>query len=285
MTDDPLPKHEAQPTKDEQMRLFLDRDFESGISHKRKNEDRDDGSVDLGRRQERIIAHLDAQIQSGTNLLAIGSKREKEMDKDELQNGDQEPPSNDKDESSDKVQCPKPLDADSPSAKRQRRHEEGATAMGINEVTDETDVVNNENSGQKLKAARPQHESLKTSTLFIGGLHPRVAKIHLEKLFSKYGTIQRLDLKITSSSNYCFCQMQSIAQAQRAMEELDGRMLLNKRLVVKSSHGQSRHTNQSMQTPDQRSTSNSDGSLQNQQRQIEDKIKKLKRKIDSNSSS
>jgi hypothetical protein len=61
-------------------------------------------------------------------------------------------------------------------------------------------------------------------------------------------------------------------------------MLLNKRLVVKPSHGQSKHMNQSMQTPDQRATNNSDGSLQKQQRQIEDKIQKLKRKIKSSNS-
>jgi RNA recognition motif-containing protein len=208
------------------------------------------------------------------------------MDKDELKNRDQKRPSDEKDESSsDKVHCPKTLEDDSPSAKRQRLYEEGAAATEGNDVRGETDVVNNESSEQKLNAARPQHESLKTSTLFVGGLHPRIAKIHLEKLFSKYGTVERLDLKTTSTSHYCFCQMQSIAQAQKAMEELDGRMLLNKRLAVKPSHGQSKHTNQSMQTPDQRLTNNSDGNLHNQQRQIEEKIKKLKRKIESNSSS
>ena len=224
-------------------------------------------------------------MQAGTTLLAIGGEKEKEMDKDELRNRDQKRPSDEKDESSDKVHCPKPLDAGSPSAKRQRLYEEGATAVAEDEVRGEPDAVNNESSEQKLKAARPQHESLKTSTLFVGGLHPRIAKIHLEKLFSKYGTIQRLDMKPTSTSNYCFCQLQSIAQAQRAMEELDGKMLLNKRLVVKPSHGQSRHASQNMQTPNERSTGNSGGSLQNQQRQIEDKIKKLKRKINSSSSS
>lgn len=244
-----------------------------------------DGSVDFGRRSERIIAHLYAQIQATTILQAIGSKKEKEMDKDQLKNLDQKRPSDEKDESSDKVNCPKTLDDDSPSAKRQRVYEDGSAETGGDGVKGETDAVDNKSSEQNLKAARPQHESLKTSTLFVGGLHPRIAKIHLEKLFSKYGTIERLDFKTTSTSHYCFCQLQSIAQAQRAMGELNGRMLLNKRLVVKPAHGQSKYANQGMQTPDQRSTNNSGENLQNQQRQIEDKIRKLKRKIESNSSS
>mmetsp|Transcript_22195 Transcript_22195/g.46650 ORF Transcript_22195/g.46650 Transcript_22195/m.46650 type:complete len:89 (+) Transcript_22195:293-559(+) len=37
-------------------------------------------------------------------------------------------------------------------------------------------------------------------------------------------------------SRYCFVEYESIESAQKAMDNLDGRMLLRKRLVVKPSH-------------------------------------------------
>jgi RNA recognition motif-containing protein len=93
------------------------------------------------------------------------------------------------------------------------------------------------NTAARLSGAPP---SPSTCTIYIGGLHPRVAQVHLEKLLQPYGTIRRLQLCVpkhqtaSSSSNhhYAFCEYASIEQAQVAMNTLHGRTLLGKTLTV-----------------------------------------------------
>ena len=81
-------------------------------------------------------------------------------------------------------------------------------------------------------------QRLTSKTVFVTGLAPNLATIHIEKLFSKFGTIERLDIKTSdkTGSRYCFCEMDTIENAQKAMDNLNGRMLLHKRLVVQPAH-------------------------------------------------
>lgn len=106
------------------------------------------------------------------------------------------------------------------------------------------------------------------STLYIGGLDPRVLKVHLEKMLGRYGTIQRLHCVYRDSNRgpsnhgvagrsphhpqqdrshnnnqnnnnnhhqywFAFCQMATVAQAEAARRALDGQILLGKHLVVR----------------------------------------------------
>ena len=103
-----------------------------------------------------------------------------------------------------------------------------------------------------------------TSTLFVGSLHPRIADLHLQKLFSPYGPINRIHIvthktaavpknnnlegksKIPSkyaftsqqSKGYAFVEYDNIDSARMAMSRLDGRSLLGKNLVVRPARKQ-----------------------------------------------
>jgi RNA recognition motif-containing protein len=139
-----------------------------------------------------------------------------------------------------------------------------------------------ENSSEVRKgptaSSRPLAPVLKNSTLYIGNLHPKVAKIHLEKLMEKFGTIERLHTKVTSTSSFAFCEMKTIEEAQKAMASLDGITLLGKRLVVKPSHDSNQGPVSSQQSGDTKSKPNA-RTLQNQRQQLDAKIAQLKRKI------
>jgi RNA recognition motif-containing protein len=67
-------------------------------------------------------------------------------------------------------------------------------------------------------------------TLYIGGLHPRVAQAHLEKLLQPFGDIQRLDF--LEKRGICFCQYSSQNEARAAQTALHGRTLLGRVLKV-----------------------------------------------------
>jgi len=85
-----------------------------------------------------------------------------------------------------------------------------------------------------------------TNTLFVGNLHRSITDTHLHKLFQPYGTIQRVFQvyhKENDNSNhkirpgqpkgYAFVEYESIQQAKNAIQHLDQRMLLQRKLVVR----------------------------------------------------
>mmetsp|Transcript_11765 Transcript_11765/g.18649 ORF Transcript_11765/g.18649 Transcript_11765/m.18649 type:complete len:253 (+) Transcript_11765:158-916(+) len=103
------------------------------------------------------------------------------------------------------------------------------------------------------------HSSCDTSSLFVGGLHPRIADLHLQKLFSPYGEIVRINIvthnpndskpnvhskskippKYTAglqqSKGYAFVEYTNIESARLAMSRLDGRQLMGRSLAVRPS--------------------------------------------------
>jgi RNA recognition motif-containing protein len=178
-----------------------------------------------------------------------------------------------------------------PAAKRQRVSPAASASAIISSSIDEepleTDIDDSQQQQQQQQQPKPTHtpqhfEKLKTRTLYIGGLHPRVAKIHLEKLMQKFGTMDRLDVKITPTTHFAFCEYQSIAQAQAAMVALDGRMLLGKRLMVKPANAQS--TNSTMQHAATSSTAgtalSSPANINREKQRVEDKIQQVRQKIE-----
>lgn len=83
----------------------------------------------------------------------------------------------------------------------------------------------------------------KVCTIFIGGLHPRIMEAHIEKMCLPYGSIQRLHL--CDRKGYAFCQFASADQATAAMQALDGRGLLGRRLMVRPAHSDQQQQQQS----------------------------------------
>ena len=101
-----------------------------------------------------------------------------------------------------------------------------------------------------------------TPSLFVGGLHPRISDLHLQKLFCPYGTIVRIHIAthnpsiqdkpnssnysksqmpakyiagLQQSKGYAFVEYNSIESARLAISRLDGRALMGKTLAVRPS--------------------------------------------------
>ena len=74
-------------------------------------------------------------------------------------------------------------------------------------------------------AAAQAVPTLSHPTLFVGNLHPKIARIHLEKLLDKFGTIERIH--IVTAKGFAFCEFSRSSQAQAAMRQLHGRILLD----------------------------------------------------------
>jgi len=82
----------------------------------------------------------------------------------------------------------------------------------------------------------PHRQSIATSpSLFVVGFNHAINKTHVQKLFSKIGKVERISGFMTTQNSqrrYCFVELDSIESAQKAMDILNGRMLLRERLVV-----------------------------------------------------
>jgi RNA recognition motif-containing protein len=95
-----------------------------------------------------------------------------------------------------------------------------------------------------------QNNRATSNTLFMTGISQSLSKLHVEKLFGKFGNVRRVDIKTSKTGTiFCFCEMDSMENAQKAMDNLNGRMLLRHRLVVQPAHertGFSRQTQVSL---------------------------------------
>lgn len=111
---------------------------------------------------------------------------------------------------------------------------------------------------QQLPKQQPHKDPSVTSSLptsrrlFIGNLHPRVSKAHLEKLLQPYWSTSSssskiMDIRLCFHPNgqprgFAFCEFPTPHDAQAAIQALHGRTLLSRRLIVQeasNSHGSS----------------------------------------------
>jgi RNA recognition motif-containing protein len=117
-----------------------------------------------------------------------------------------------------------------------------------------------------------------TCTVYVGGIHSRMAQVHLEKLMKPYGTTKRLHLCIKNNGrNFAFCEYERVEDAMAAVHALHGRRLLGNTLAVRPAHQESkmgllRHNGGSH-------NSNKPMDLKQEQRAIDSKIEALKRKL------
>uniref|UniRef100_A0A7S4N508 RRM domain-containing protein n=1 Tax=Odontella aurita TaxID=265563 RepID=A0A7S4N508_9STRA len=131
----------------------------------------------------------------------------------------------------------------------------------------------------------------RTSTLFVGGLHPRVADVHLQKLFQPYGTITRIfQVKhkegslIGQPKGYAFVEFLTVDSARSAIKRIDGRMLLGRTLHVRPAHNKT----EGGATPDENAGAGGSGgskptdtrSLRKEKSEVESKIEAVKRAIE-----
>ena len=124
------------------------------------------------------------------------------------------------------------------SPKRQRT-DDSTQRMSSND-TKPSSTANESSTAATSSAAEAMASKCQTATLFVGNLHPRIGDAHLTKLFSPYGTLNRVSLvKIGASGQpkgYAFVEFASVESARMAIRRVDGRMLLNKMLAVRPAH-------------------------------------------------
>ncbi len=79
-----------------------------------------------------------------------------------------------------------------------------------------------------------------TKTLYVSNLHPRIAEAHLQKLFGKFGTVERIHFvrkpnlrNVRKPFTFAFVKYASNISAKTAIENIHDRLLLGEKLVVR----------------------------------------------------
>ena len=111
-----------------------------------------------------------------------------------------------------------------------------------------------------------------TTTVYVGGLHARIAQVHLEKLMKPYGTTKRLHLCNKNGRHFAFCEYEQVEEAKAAVKALHGRRLLRNTLSVRPAH---KENNLGILRNEIRKPLD----INQERRAIEGKIEALKRKL------
>uniref|UniRef100_A0A3B4BM06 Probable RNA-binding protein 18 n=1 Tax=Periophthalmus magnuspinnatus TaxID=409849 RepID=A0A3B4BM06_9GOBI len=83
--------------------------------------------------------------------------------------------------------------------------------------------------------------------LWIGNIDPKITEYHLVKLLEKFGKVKQFDFLFHKSGplegqprGYCFVNFSTREEAERAIQRLNGKLALSKKLVVRWAHAQVR---------------------------------------------
>ncbi|XP_077593930.1 putative RNA-binding protein 18 [Stigmatopora nigra] len=83
--------------------------------------------------------------------------------------------------------------------------------------------------------------------LWIGNIDPKITEYHLVKLLEKFGHVKQFDFLFHKSGplegqprGYCFVNFNTKEEAERAIQCLNGKLALSKKLVVRWAHAQVR---------------------------------------------
>ncbi|KAM3599394.1 uncharacterized protein V6R79_004824 [Siganus canaliculatus] len=83
--------------------------------------------------------------------------------------------------------------------------------------------------------------------LWIGNIDPKITEYHLVKLLEKFGSVKQFDFLFHKSGplegqprGYCFVNFNTREEAERAIQCLNGKLALSKKLVVRWAHAQVR---------------------------------------------
>ncbi|XP_053196392.1 probable RNA-binding protein 18 isoform X1 [Scomber japonicus] len=83
--------------------------------------------------------------------------------------------------------------------------------------------------------------------LWIGNIDPKITEYHLVKLLEKFGNVKQFDFLFHKSGpmegqprGYCFVNFNTREEAERAIQCLNGKLALSKKLVVRWAHAQVR---------------------------------------------
>ncbi|XP_041095635.1 probable RNA-binding protein 18 [Polyodon spathula] len=81
--------------------------------------------------------------------------------------------------------------------------------------------------------------------LWIGNIDPKITEYNLVKLLERFGKVKQFDFLFHKSGplegqprGYCFVNFETKEEAERAIQRLNGKLALSKKLVVRWAHAQ-----------------------------------------------
>lgn len=118
----------------------------------------------------------------------------------------------------------------------------------MNDAADQDDSTNAiiGNSSRKRPLISESQEYSKTlpeaftDTVYVSNLHPRIAEVHLQKLFERFGEIKKIQVlrKQVSRPSIAFVEFECSLQAvQNAIDKVNGQKLLGLTLHVSPAYG------------------------------------------------
>jgi RNA recognition motif-containing protein len=121
------------------------------------------------------------------------------------------------------------------------KEEPKQAAENSNESTTSTKTAAPDTEDNHSTNARQRTRVVATSTsLFVTGFASAIHQGHLDRLFSKFGRPERItnlmQKKTSAESRYCFVEYDTIENAQKAIDNLNGRVLAHRRLLVRPAH-------------------------------------------------
>lgn len=125
--------------------------------------------------------------------------------------------------------------------------------------------------------------------LWIGNIDPKITEYHLVKLLEKFGKVKQFDFLFHKSGplegqprGYCFVNFSTREEAERAIQRLNGKLALSKKLVVRWAHAQrfeSFHNEKSMPSSLEPSSSGGGDSLPANNLSTSAKIRAIEAKL------
>jgi RNA recognition motif-containing protein len=121
--------------------------------------------------------------------------------------------------------------------KKEEEKESESKPTKSNDTVDEPELELDPKDEPTETDTKSQPEKLTFASIVLFGLHPLVTKPKLEKLMEKFGPIEQIDVKMAFASRYGCCEYKSIEDAQKAMDVLNGRGLMGKKIMVRPGSG------------------------------------------------
>jgi RNA recognition motif-containing protein len=81
---------------------------------------------------------------------------------------------------------------------------------------------------------KEENTEMKGSKLYVGNLNYDAAEPDLEKVFAEHGTVK--SVKIIEGRGFGFVEMGETAEAEKAMNELNGTEFMGRTLVIDEAH-------------------------------------------------
>lgn len=131
------------------------------------------------------------------------------------------------------------------------------------------------NPEHKRPRSESREEIMAKDTIYVSNIHPRIAEVHLQKLFAKFGDIERVHIyrKQAPKHSYAFIKFVSPESAKVAIEKTNGQKILERSLCVRYAY------DRKGETCAQRNSTSSDIGKKKRAMDVQKKIDSIRKTI------